>query len=227
MTQMEKGAGGAGVALPIVGNTRSAGWTDFVVTDAGDNSGINFIASKDKRARSVRSSLKALEREQLLKFVAASGKRGSLEKYHLLDEMGGQGSHIEPYKVPRSHEEVIALPSEFILNSWINVLEDSEISLLLMIACGKGGFYNDGFVAIPSNVRLLHYGIGRDPYMLARKTLEQFGLIEVEEVGRHSDGRADSEEGYFPHRFRVLEDGFKKQALPTAIGILKQQLHRK
>lgn len=226
LTQMEKTAGGTGIFLPVAGDTKNEGWTDFVVTDAGDNTGENFIASKDKRTRSVRSSLKALEGAQLLSFVAATGKRGSFARYHWLDESGSQSGSSELYKVPRPQESLITLPRGFILNSWVNVLEDSEITLLLMIACGKGGFRDEGYVALPSDVRLLHYGIARDPYLLARKTLEQFGLIEVVEIGRHTDGRAEGENGHLLHRFRIREEGFEKEALSTACETLKQQLSR-
>lgn len=226
MTQMEKQAGGQGNSLPVVGGPGRLGWTDLVATNAESHKGSIYIASKDKRARSVRSSLKTLEEAKLLEFAARTGKRGSFDKYYLLDETGGQGGTVEPYRVPNVGDSVLTLPSGFILKSWIQVLEDSEITLLLMIACGRGSLPGP-LVAVPSDVRLLHYGIARDPYMLARKTLEAFGLIEATEVERHLDGRAEGEGGYFLHRFKIREEGFEEDALKTAIAALEHQLARK
>ncbi|MFJ2758779.1 hypothetical protein ACIO3S_24485 [Nocardioides sp. NPDC087217] len=68
------------------------------------------------------------------------------------------------------------------------MLEDSEITVLLMAACGAGAFFDQGGWAFPGEVRLRHYGIHRDPYAAARKTLEWFALLDVEEIMRHSDG---------------------------------------
>jgi hypothetical protein len=76
----------------------------------------------------------------------------------------------------------------FVMNGWLHVLEDSEITLLLMVACGRGTLVatseadiSPGEVAIPAEVRLRRYGIHRDPFSAARKTLEWFGLLDVRE----------------------------------------------
>ena len=218
-------AGGHPQWLPIVANTDRPGWTDLVATDAERaGHGLTTLEAKDKRARSVRASFKRLETAELIQFPRSEGKRGDFENYDLLDERGSSGER-QLYKVPGSKEPLTTLPSGFIMNSWVHVLEDSELAVLLMVACGKGSLAGP-FVSIPAETRLLHYGIGRDPYSRARKTLELFGLLKVEEVRRHRDGKTEGGENHFLHRFELRTDGFDEDALPTVITVLKEQLAR-
>ncbi|GLB69167.1 hypothetical protein AHIS1636_36100 [Arthrobacter mangrovi] len=225
IAQMTKTAGGHPQWLPVVGNTGRPGWTDLVATDAvRAGNGLTTLEAKDKRARSVRASFKSLERANLIRFARSEGKRGDFENYDLLDERGSSGEQ-QLYKVPGLKEPLTTLPSGFVLNSWIHVLEDSELALLLMIACGIGSLPGP-FVSIPAETRLLHYGIGRDPYSRARKTLELFGLLNVEEVKRHRDGKTEGGENHFLHKFQLRREGFDEEALPTVIAILKEQLAR-
>ncbi|MBB1033560.1 hypothetical protein G6031_04045 [Dietzia sp. CQ4] len=74
-------------------------------------------------------------------------------------------------------------------------------------------------------VRLGHYGIHRDPYSAARKTLEWFGLLEVKEVGRYEDGRAEDDERYL-HRIGLRPAGFEQPALSAIQDALQSQLDR-
>lgn len=218
-------AGGRPPWLPVVGNTDRPGWTDLVATDAvRAGNGLTTLEAKDKRARSVRASFKRLEAADLIRFARSEGKRGDFENYDLLDERGSRGEG-QLYKVPGLKEPLTTLPPEFIVNSWVHVLEDSELALLLMVACGKGSL-SGPFVSIPAETRLLHYGIGRDPYSRARKTLELFGLLNVEEVKRHRDGKTEGGEKHFLHRFQLRTEGFDEDALPTVAAILKGQLAR-
>lgn len=225
VAQKTKPAGGHPVWLPVVGSTGYPGWTDLVATNAvRAGRGESVLEAKEKRAKSVRESFKALEAARLIRFPKSSGKRGSYENYELLDENGAAGEQLL-YKVPGNKEPTTSLPAGFILNSWVHVLEDSEIALLLMIACRKGSLPMPA-VSIPGEVRLLHYGIGRDPYSRARKTLELFGLLSVEEVNRYRDGKTAGGENHFLHRFQIRPEGFDDDALPKVIAVLKQQLAR-
>lgn len=117
------------------------------------------------------------------------------------------------------------MPPGFILNGWLHVLEDSEIAVLLMAACGRGSWSEDGLRAFPGAVRLRHYGIHRDPYSSARKTLEWFGLLEVEEIARHQDGRAENDERYV-HRIGISAIGFEQPALPIIQKRIQHQIKR-
>jgi hypothetical protein len=107
----------------------------------------------------------------------------------------------------------------FVMNGWLHVLEDSEITLLLMVACGRGTLVatseaaiSPGEVAIPAEVRLRRYGIHRDPFSAARKTLEWFGLLDVREVARHFDGRGEDGAARL-HRLSVTPRGFEVNAV--------------
>lgn len=235
VAQMTKRAGGRPDDRPLGGSSDRPGWTDFIATDAEDQgAGKIYIPAKEKRARSIRSSLRTLESAGLVAFRESAGGRGRYENFVLLDEAGSQlneaGTRMndaELYRVPSARAATITLPAEFITNSWLHVLEDSELTLLLMIAYGRGTLPDvDGYVAIPSEVRLLHYGIGRDPFSRARKTLEWFGLVDVQEVGRHHDGKAEGDEGLFLHRFSLKRDGFVQPGLLTVTSTLEEKLGR-
>lgn len=214
-------------ALPIVGSLDQLGWTQLVATVAIDQrSKRNFITAQNKRARSIRTSLQSLEDAGLV-VLGSSGPNRRYDDFVLLNERGRvSGGDTVPYVVPRTTEDTINLPPEFIRHSWLHVLEDSELVVLLMLLCRSGGLLEtDGALAMPSGVRALNYGVGRDTYTYARKTLELFGLVDVEELGRHSDGRADSSEPHRLHRFTVKPAAFESDALPLVIDRLKSQVN--
>ncbi len=225
VAQMTKTTGGHPEWLPIVGSTGQPGWTDLIATNAvRAGSGESVLEAKDKRAKSVRESFKALETAGLIRLPKSTGKRGSYESYELLDENGAGGEQLL-YRVPGSKEPVTTLPAGFIDNSWLHVLEDSELALLFMVACRKGSLPG-GRVSIPGDIRLLQYGIARDPYSRARKTLELFGLLDVDEENRHRDGKTVGGEKHLLHRFQLRTEGFDEEALPAVIAVLKAQLAR-
>ncbi|VXB16320.1 hypothetical protein ARTHRO9V_1220001 [Arthrobacter sp. 9V] len=157
--------------------------------------------------------------------METSADATALHDFTLLNEVGYDvvRGH-EEYKVPK-REPVFALPDGFLSAGWLHVLEDSEIALVLMIACGVGGLQEEQRLVMPSATRLLRYGIHRDAFSSARKTLEWFGLLDVEEYRRHEDGRAEDID-LRVHRLGLLPEGFKMPALPTVIDALEQQLER-
>lgn len=213
----------ADLGLPVVGDSQQSGWADLVITDATDSDGKDFIRVRDKRARSVRSALRALEDAGLVRIPTVPG---GLKDFTLLDERGVDVvKELEEYKVP-AHESVFDVPDGFISSGWLHVLEDSEIALLLMVACGAGGQREGRYLVMPSETRLLHYGIHRDAFSSARKTLEWFGLLDVEEYQRHDDGRAENGE-LRVHRLALNEDGFTRPAVATMTDVLESQMERK
>jgi hypothetical protein len=126
------------------------------------------------------------------------------------------------YAVPKKTDSsVFSLPATLITKGWLHVLEDSELALLMMVACGRGSEpFGAGVVTVPGDTRLLHYGIARDPFTSAHRTLEQFGLLEVEKVGRWGDGRA-MESNKVLHRLKLLPAGLNDGALPAVRQALK------
>lgn len=217
----------AELEIPITGDSQNTGWADLVAVLPPDSntSGI-YHSARDKRARTVRSALERLEAAGLVDVPGEPGERNRFERFVPLHEAGAAalGECVE-YTVPEASEKVFTMPPGFILNGWLHVLEDSEIAVLLMAACGDGAWNEDGLQAFPGVVRLCHYGIHRDPYSAARKTLEWFGLLEVREVGRHEDGRAEDDERYL-HRIGLNPAGFDRPALPAIQHALQRQLDR-
>src|SRR4029450_3424007 len=131
------------------------------------------------------------------------------ENFRLLDERGGRavGEPLD-YHVPKTRELTFELPAAFFNHGWVHVLEDSEISLLMMVACGLGRNLGED-VALPGEVRLLHYAISRDAFD-SHFLLTRLGLLSVQEIGRHDDGRAEDyqQSGALLHRLRLIPEGF-------------------
>lgn len=214
--------------IPTTGDSKTLGWADCLAADASDSIGGRvFLRARDKRARSVRGALQALEAAGLVLLPGEPGSRNRFETFVLLNECGIEAvGEAEEYRVPTSKQMAFTLPSGFITNGWVHVLEDSEIALLLMVACHKGGWLEDELVVVPPDVRLKNYGIHRDAYSSARKMLEWCGLLVVEEMGRHEDGRAENAE-LRTHRLRLQISGFEETATPRLLQELARQFARK
>lgn len=221
--------------LPINGAGHPLGWNDLVATGAERTGrGVTYSSVRDKKGRSIRTALNNLADSGLVDLVGERGRRGRHEDFVVLNDMGWQnpGDPI-PYEVPRGRELVFTLPAGFVRNGWLHILEDSEIAVLLMIACGAFSLtpltdnidLGPGEVAIPGVARLERYGIHRDPYSTARKTLEWFGLLSVREIDRHNDGRAENASNQL-HRLMLLDGGFEASAFEVVPGVLTSQLDR-
>lgn len=215
------------LGIGLAGSSGEVGWADMIVGDAVDSrNGGTFMTARNKRSRSVRSALLALEAAGLVFIPGAVGQRGRFEDFVLLNELGIESvGEREEYSVPKSNERTFVMPAGLVANGWLHVLEDSEIALLLMVACGRGGWSEGGLVAMPAEVRLLSYGIHRDAYSTARKTLEACGLLEVEEIRRHDDGRAEDGD-LRVHRLGLIRGGFDAPAAERMLEALKYQIQR-
>lgn len=217
-----------GFDLEVQGRLRKAGWTDLLAVPSDRSTGgRTFVSASDKRARVVRSALETLSNAGLVALPNSAPKRDRHAGFALLHEGGSDSVSTQAeYMVPSRAEHTLALPSGLITNGWVHVMEDSELTLLLMIACGRGGWSDDGYSVIPADVRLQKYGIHRDPYSSARKTLEWFRLLDVREVGRHEDGRAENDERLV-HRMRIIESGFDEQPMSVVPEVLRSQIARR
>ncbi|MBL0886890.1 hypothetical protein [Myceligenerans indicum] len=211
---------------------RDHGWADLIASATPHADGLMYHTPLDKKVRHVQSALNALSGAHLVE-LEPGGKRPTYNGFRLLDECAGlnrPGSTLLPYTTPDREDSCLALPAAFINEGWIHVLEDSEIALLLMVACGIGNLEPGPQVAIPSRVRLLKYGIGRDSYSTAHPMLARFGLLEVEEIGRRDDGRVlqyggDDGEAHV-HRLQLMNDAFEGPALETVTNAIKDALDR-
>lgn len=221
--------------IPLATFSREWGWNDIVATPAVTSGrGATTSTIREKKARTLHTALDTLEEAKLVHLPGAPGRRGRHEGFSLLDDAGWQHSRDPlPYTVPLKNEDYFTMPAGFVTGGWLHVLEDSEITLLLMVACRRGtltAIGDDldiipGEIAIPADIRLRHYGIHRDPFSTARKTLEWFGLLGVREMDRHDDGRAE-DAGIRLHRLSLLHDGFEAPALDTVRETIDRQLDR-
>lgn len=228
----------AQVPLPVRGNSQTVGWDVFLAAGSRDATVGRDVANvRDKKARVIANAMSTLEDARLVQLVGQHAKRGRLQGFVLLNEAGPQvpGDDPLPYTIPKDNENILKLPTGFVTNGWLNVLEDSEIAILLMVACNRDGLavMNDdvdvrpGEVAIPGDVRLRHYGIHRDPYSSALKTLDWFGLLAVREIDRHlSDGRGNDGATNL-HRLSLRVEGFEANAFDVVPHVIDTQLKRR
>ncbi len=223
--------------MPIAEFGAGVGWTDLVATGAVHHgSGATAATVRDKKGRSVRTALDTLSAAGVVQLPGTAGRRGRHKGFLLLHEAGWQlEGDARAYVVPSlAEDDVYAVPPGFVSNGWLHVLEDTEIAVLLMVACGKATLrpastsvdLAPGEVAIPADDRLRHYGIHRDPFSSARKTLEWFGLLGVREMGRHDDGRAEGND-YQLHRLSLRPEGFDADALEVTRTVVSKQLARR
>lgn len=216
------------LGIPISGHAGEVGWADLIGSlPPPSHAASGYVGSRHKRARTVRSALDSLEQAGLVSIPGGPNVKDRYENFALLKEVGAQTvSDREEYVVPTLTEpRVFTLPADFVLKGWLHVLEDSEINALLMMACTAGASYDGGQMVFPGEVRLLRYGLHRAPFSTARKTLEWFGLIEVEEIERHDDGRAEDNRQML-HRVKLVPQGFSVPALETTVNVIQSQLER-
>lgn len=213
-------------------NRTTNGWTDLLATEARPQGrGLTRATVTDKQMRALQTALKTLERAGLVDLPNRQQPRGFAEGFELLDEEGPRSGTPLPYAVPpspkASAQQLVQLPWSFITQGWVHVLEDSEITLLLMVACGRGGLSGEDGIAIPADVRLLNYGISRDAFA-SHALLHRLGLIDVVEINRHADGRVidHAEHGAKLHRLEVLPEGFAQDAREVLQKTIIEQLAR-
>lgn len=207
------------------------GWVDLLASSATlYKYGKNYLTPQDKQVRHLHSALDGLEAARLVRLGGTQARR-DYEHFVLLDETGSvDRSAADPfeYTVPTSREPTFQLPATFITNGWVHVLEDTEILLLLMVACGLGDLQVDESVVIPGGVRLHNYGIGRDGYSTAHVMLSELGLVEVREIGRHADGQVadhgEQDVQALVHRLRLQAEGFEQPAFQTMTQTIKRRL---
>jgi hypothetical protein len=219
--------------LPLP-STGPSGWTSLIASPAQTTGGHRWrMNTVDKKERTLRTALATLKGARLVQLSNEGAGRGKHTDFQLLDECALEASAGEslPYEVPRQAEPTFSLPMTFITNDWVHLLEDSEIALLLMVACGLGATAleenKQGFMAVEANVRLLHYGISRDAFE-AHLMLSSLGLLTVLPEERHEDSRAIEfkTKGAALHRLRLERDAFDRPAHDALVKALDHELSR-
>ena len=227
--------------LPLIAGGGEIGWTDLIAVpfqtqkkaqhlSAPGGHGIKprnrAVSSRnDKKKRRIVSALQALSGEDvgLVYLPGAGNATRKYERFQLLDE-GGTRAHADPspYVVPLRHDTgVFGLPAGLFTNGWIHLLEDSELTFLMMLADWTQNVQAQvDEVDIPGETRLLRYGVGWDAYE-ANMVLRQFGLIEVNEQERHEDGRIVGFTGETErHGLHLVTAGFDEPAVATIVQAL-------
>lgn len=205
----------------LKGNGAFAGWSDWVVVPQHPHGHTDTTLQK---LRAIRRCLgKPLADNHLVR-VPSKKTQGTLrprqrdyDHFELLKETGTPGA--SKYRPPTEDEETFILPGDFINKGWVHVLEDAELAVLMMVACGQGALTNavtdlePGEVAIPTAVRTKHYGLGKDSYSTGYPALEKLGLITVRPIDRQPDRRATSRDVPRPHRMKLRLEGFEADAV--------------
>lgn len=215
-----------GNSRPIRPTATEAGWTDLLGSWAATNNGRVLVKSEDKRLRQIQAALDTLEGRRLVELPNKDKGAGKYEGFLLLDETVSRMPDEDPipYTSPLSSARTVDLPMAFVTNGWVHLLEDSELSVLLMVACGYGTVDPEA-VAIPSDMRVNNYGIHRARFE-SHRWLQKFGLIDVWEINRRADGKAlDYEkEGALLNRLVLRRDGFQSDAGSTITAAIDKRL---
>lgn len=209
-----------GNRMPLADPDAPVSWIDLVATAAERH---GYVSARQKKLRQLHEALRRLSGPdvQLVRLPNFQrGRAGRYEGFTLLNEGGtpADGGVNQPYTVPGEETRTLYLPGGLFLNGWIQVLEDSELAFLLMLACLRSLDKPRDFAT--GEQRLLRYGLGRDAYE-AHRVLSRLGLVRVL-PGPHP-GRRRGKAGRFLtsdppklHRFELLNDGFGQPALATA-----------
>lgn len=197
--------------------TGDTGWTDLLAATATDRTrgGRTNLTARDKRRRQAVKSLQTLSSARLVRLPRMDRGSGKYEGFELLDETASRGPDDDPfpYTVPKTTDDTFGVPAAFALNGWLHLLEDTELAVLLMVACGRHSIESE-WTVVPATKRNQYYGITREMFE-AHHALAAFGLVEVESRGRHGDGKSTDFEDQGPllHRLRLIEGGFEVEAI--------------
>jgi len=148
----------------------------------------------------------------------------------LLHEAGGRpiGNPVR-YAVPEPTDpDLFQFDVRMFTIGWVNVLEDSELAFLCMVADLQARNGSSDPVPVFGEERVGYYGLGTDGYQ-AHQLLERAGLLTVRRAAvrrtdgtfqAHPQGLADIVGA--PHSFGIVRDGFGQLALPTVVSALLQ-----
>jgi hypothetical protein len=223
-----------GNKLPLGDTDSPVSWTDLIATTAERHSGRVYSGQREKKLRQVHDALRRLSSPELQLVRLPNFQRTPTGKYEgfLLMQEGGAptgGGDNQLYTVPTAESKTMYLPGGFFLNGWIHVLEDSELTFMLMLACLRSRS-GKKLVFATSEVRLLQFGLGRDAYE-SHRILSDLGIVRVQ-AGPHPGRRYGKAGRYLKsdppklHRFELLNDGFEEPAVPAMRHLMARLRHQ-
>jgi hypothetical protein len=207
-------------------------WIDLLASDAKPSgTGKHRMSVSAKKIRQMESAIDRLAEEELVE-LTGTGQPGTkkYEQFILMHEGGirPHGPNL-PYHVPIvPPEQAFPVPVTLFTNGWIHILEDTELSFILMMAAAHHALGGQPF-AITADSRLLGYGMAHDAYE-ANMMLSRLGLVTVTpDPRRRPDGTVEgfnSEGSAHPHMLDFLPAGFDQDAFTTLTAEIDQQLGR-
>lgn len=191
-------------------------WSDLIVSSAKDGPGSLSRRIPGKRAASARMAIKRLAHPEisLVEPLNSDIRVGRYDELRLLEDSGPRvtGDPL-PYSLPDPSELTIDLPLDFFLKGWVFVLEDTEIITYLMyrLLCSRNSPAH-----ISAADRESRFGVKTSAWEQYWILVES-GLLRMEsDPNRRPDGTViDHSLGatLTAHRFLVLNDGLKEDAL--------------
>ena len=207
-------------------------WIDLLASDAkSSGTGKHHMSVSAKKTRQMESAIGRLAKEELIE-LTRTGEPGTrkYEEFILMHE-GGRRPHGPnlPYHVPVvPPEEAFPVPVTLWTNGWIHVLEDTELSFILMMADAHHAAGGQVF-GITAENRLLRWGMAHDAYE-AHMMLSRLGLVTVTpDPRRRPDGTVEefnSEGSALPHILGFVPAGLDCDAFITLTAEIDHQLSR-
>lgn len=220
------------------GNTRplasrpggAVSWIDLLASDAEHyGEGKHQMSVSAKKTRQIVNAISRLAEQELVE-LTGTGKPGAkkYEGFLLMHETGRRphGSAM-PYTVPVvPPEQAFPVPVTLFTSGWIHVLEDSELSFILMMAAFHHAMGGQPFM-ITADDRLLRFGMKHDGYE-ANIMLSRLGLVTViPDDRRRPDGTVEefnSEGKPLPHVLRFTPAGLDRDAFTTLSAEIDRRL---
>jgi hypothetical protein len=218
---------------PLASGGGITSWIDLLASDAkASGTGKYHMSVSAKKIRQMESALGRLAKEELVE-LTRMGESGTkkYEEFVLLHE-GGRREHGPnvAYQVPvAAREDTFSVPATLFTNGWIHVLEDTELTFILMMAAYHKATRGQAF-RLPAADRLLRFGIGHDAYE-AHIMLSRLGLVTVtQDPNRRLNGTVRHfNPGILPlpHTLRFIPAGFESQAFTRLRAEIDYQLSRR
>lgn len=212
------------------------GWLDLLasVATADPVNSVEHATVQDNRLRQIKSALRVLSTACLVSVAGQARSNGRFEGF-VVGHESGIGNPVA-YTVPRrgGPAELIRLPVDFFLKGWVHALSPAEIATYLMLRHLAARFpsqHKENGVFVAGSTRETLYGLRRDVYE-AHQLLTSFRLVErLPDPKRWPSGHIRDyhkvqERGEIvqPHRFRLLDDCFRRDALRVVRGRVEWNL---
>ena len=205
-------------------------WVDLLASDArASGTGKHYMSVSAKKTRQMESAISPLAKEELVELTHA-GEPGTkkAEGFVLMHEAGRRPHDPNvPYQVPVAPgNQAFPVPVTLFTNGWIHVLEDPELSFILMMAAADHAMGGKPFGIIAEN-RLLRFGMAHDAYE-AHMMLSRLGLVTVTpDPRRRADGTVEefnAEGSAHPHVLGFVRSGLDCVAFTTLTAELDSRL---